>query len=112
MNFRALFYLFLAIAGGGYTWYHAMMGVIAHHGKFDVTEFISSTWTADLYARSLTLDFWTAAVAGTFFILAEGYRLKMKKVGVYLILTVFIAFAFGFPFFLFMRELKLSGKDV
>ena len=42
-------------------------------------EFIRSTWTNNNYAKSLSLDFWTGAIAGTFFIILEGYRLKMKR---------------------------------
>jgi hypothetical protein len=35
-------------------------------------------------------------------------RLGMKRIWIYLLLTVGIAFAFGFPFFLFMRELHIK----
>jgi hypothetical protein len=50
-------YLLLAVAGGGYTFYYAMLGVMEHQGNFNTLEFITSTWTASAYARSLTLDF-------------------------------------------------------
>jgi hypothetical protein len=86
-----------------------MLGTIANEGNFVVMDFITSTWTANYYAKSLTLDFWTGAVAGTFFILVEGLRLKMKRVWLYLILTVFVAYAFSFPLFLFMREHYLKS---
>ena len=103
-------YLLLSILGGGLTFYFAVLGIIEHKGKFDSVEFITSTWTDNYYAKSLTLDFWTGTIAGTFFILTEGFRLKMKRIGLYLFLTVCVAFAFGFPLFLFIRELHLKKQ--
>jgi hypothetical protein len=105
------FYLLLTILGGGLTFYFAILGIIEHKGNFDSIEFITSTWTDNYYAKSLSLDFWTGTIAGTFFILVEGLRLKMKCIWLYLFLTVCIAYAFGFPLFLFMRELQLRGQQ-
>lgn len=105
------FYLLLTLIGGGFSFYYAMLGVIEHKGKFDSIDFITSTWTNNYYAKSLTLDFWTGAIAGTFFIVLEGFRLKMKRIWLYIILTIFVAFAFGFPFFLYLRELHLKRKS-
>jgi hypothetical protein len=105
------FYLLLTIFGGGITFYFTMLGIIEHKGNFDSVEFIMSTWLDNYYAKSLTFDFWTGTIAGTFFIILEGYRLKMKRIWLYLILTVFVAYAFGFPLFLFIRELKLRKQE-
>lgn len=104
------FYLLLAILGGGFTFYFAVLGILEHEGEFDSIAFITSTWTDNYYAKSLTLDFWTGTIAGTFFILLEGLRLKIKKIWLYLFLTVFVAYAFGFPLFLFIRELQLKRQ--
>jgi uncharacterized membrane protein len=112
LNNKHYFYLLLAILGGGFTFYYAVLGTIEHHGNFDTIEFISSTWIDNYYAKSLTLDFWTGAIAGTFFIIMEGLRLKMKRIWLYLLLTVFVAFAFGFPLFLYLRELELRKQNV
>jgi hypothetical protein len=108
LNNKHYFYLLLAIIGGGMTFYYTLLGIQAHNGHFDSMEFIKSTWIDNYYAKSLTLDFWTGAVAGTFFMIVEGVRLKMKRIWLYPILTVFVAFAFGFPLFLFMRALKMK----
>jgi hypothetical protein len=105
------FYLLLTLIGGGFTFYYAMLGVIENNGKFDSIEFITSTWINNNYAKSLTLDFWTGAIAGTFFIVLEGFRLKMKRIWLYIILTIFVAFAFGFPLFLYLRELHLKRNS-
>jgi hypothetical protein len=105
------FYLLLTLIGGGFTFYYAMLGVIENNGKFDSIEFITSTWTNNYYAKSLTLDFWTGAIAGTFFIVLEGFRLKMKRIWLFIVLTIFVAFAFGFPLFLYIRELHLKRNS-
>jgi hypothetical protein len=104
------FYLLLTILGGGLTFYFAVMGIIEHKGEFNSIDFITSTWTSNYYARSLTFDFWTGTIAGTFFILLEGFRLKIKRIWLYLFLTVCVAYAFGFPLFLFIRELELRRQ--
>jgi hypothetical protein len=110
INNKHYFYLALTLLGGGLTFYFVMLGIIEHKGEFDSMEFISSTWIDSYYAKSLTFDFWTGTIAGTFFILVEGIRLKMKRIWMYFLLTVFVAYAFGFPFFLFMRELHLKKQ--
>lgn len=104
------FYFLLMVFGGGLTFYYAILGIIDHKGHFDSIEFIMSTWTDNLYAKSITFDFWTGIIAGTFFILVEGIRLSMKKIWLYLFLTICVAFAFGLPLFLFMRELHLKKQ--
>jgi Terpene cyclase DEP1 len=111
LDHKHYFYLLLAILGGGLTFYFAVLGIIEHNGDFDSIAFITSTWTDNYYAKSLTLDFWTGTIAGTFFILVEGLRLKMKRIWLYLFLTVCVAFAFGFPLFLFIRELHLRKQQ-
>jgi hypothetical protein len=111
LNNKHYFYLLLTILGGGITFYFMVLGVVEQKGEFDSIEFITSTWTDNYYAKSLTFDFWTGAIAGTFFMSVEGIRLKMKKIWLYPILTVFVAFAFGFPLFLFLRELQLRKQQ-
>ncbi len=111
LNHKHYFYLLLAIIGGGFTFYFVLLGIREHQGNFNSIEFISSIWTDNYYAKSLSFDFWTGTIAGTFFIVIEGFRLKMKRLWVYFIVTIFIAYAFGFPLFLFMRELHLKKKN-
>ena len=110
LNNKHYLYLLLTIFGGGLTFYFAILGIIEHKGNFDSLEFIMSTWTNNYYAKSLSFDFWTGTIAGTFFILSEGIRLKMKRIWLYLFLTICVAYACGFPLFLFMRELHLRKQ--
>lgn len=101
-------YLVLSVVGGSITAYYVFIGMQVNHGQFDVMNFIQSTWTSNPYAKSLTFDFWTGAIAGTFFMLVEGIRIKMKYLYLYLLATVLIGFAFAFPLFLFVRHRQLA----
>ncbi|MEY3919171.1 MAG: hypothetical protein RLZZ132_1509, partial [Bacteroidota bacterium] len=102
------FYLFLSLVGGSITFYYVYEGMMLNNGKFDVYDFVKSTWTSNPYAKSLSCDFWTGAITGTFFILVEGLRIKIKNLYLYLLATVLIGFAFAFPLFLFFRHQKLA----
>lgn len=104
-------YLFLAVIGGGLTLYYVLLGIV-HNGGFNSVAFIKSTWTDNHYAKSLTFDFWTVTNVGLLFIIFEGLRLKMKRIWLYVILTVFVAYAFSFPLFLFFRELHLRKQKL
>lgn len=107
----AYFYLVLALVGGGVTFYYVLLGTMAHNGKFDLLNFIQSTWIDNYYAKSLTIDFWTGAIAGTLFVILEGIRLKIKRFWFYPIVIILIGFAFGFPLFLYIRHKKITGQN-
>jgi hypothetical protein len=109
--YTSYFYLFLAVVGGSITFYYVMLGTMAEHGNFNVIEFIQSTWVDSYYAKSLTVDFWTGAIAGTFFVLVEGNRLKMKLFWLFPIVIILIGFAFGFPLFLYFRHKKIIAEN-
>ena len=94
--------------GGGFTFYFVFEGMMENKGAFDVISFVQSTWTTNPYAKSISCDFWTGAIAGTLFILSEGMRIKIKNLILYLLATVLIGFAFAFPLFLFFRHQKLA----
>lgn len=102
------FYLLLSLVGGSFTFYFVYEGMMLNKGKFNVIDFVQSTWTSNPYAKSLSCDFWTGAIAGTFFILVEGLRIKIKYLYLYLLATVLIGFAFAFPLFLFARHRQLA----
>lgn len=101
-------YLVLSIVGGSITASYVFIGMQTNQGQFDVMNFIQSTWTSNPYAKSLTFDFWTGAIAGTLFMLVEGIRIKMKYLYLYLAATLLIGFAFAFPLFLFVRHRQLA----
>lgn len=105
-------YLLLALVGGGFTWYFAIQGVVANNGNFSIIALIQSTWINNFYAKSITLDFWTAATVGSIFMVVEGLRIKLKWLWVYIVCTFMVAFAFAFPMFLFFRAIHLKNKSV
>jgi hypothetical protein len=103
-------YLLLSLFGGGFTYYYVMKGVADNAWTFNIPQFVYSTWTNDAFARSITLDFWTGATAGTLFMLIEGVCLQMKRFWIYIVCTFLIGFAFAFPLFLFMRHQLLMKR--
>jgi hypothetical protein len=105
-------YLALAVFGGFYTYYLVMLGVVENNFTFSVVDFIQSTWSGNYYAKSITLDLLTTAVAGSVFIVAEGIRLGMKRIWVFILLTLLVAFAFGFPLFLFFRQRQVHKNSI
>jgi hypothetical protein len=82
--------------------------MMLNNGNFNVVDFVQSTWTSNPYAKSISCDFLTGAIAGTLFILLEGMRIKIKNLYLFLLATVLIGFAFAFPLFLFFRHRKLA----
>lgn len=104
-------YLLLSIIGGGFTYYFLFQGIIKNQG-FNSLDLIKSTWIDNFYAKSITIDFWTGAIAGSIFMFFEGIRLKMKNLWIYILATVLIAFAFAFPLFLYFRMNYLEKKNV
>lgn len=109
MNGLRWLYLFLAIAGAVLTWYYNIQFITAADGVFDLHSFVAGGM-ANYAAASLSMDIFIAAVAGFIWIIVECRRLGMKNSWVYIILGGTIAFAFAFPFFLFMREGKVTEK--
>lgn len=77
---------------------------------FDFMEFFASGF-ANPGAAFLTVD---ALVCGTvflFWMVPEACKLGMRHWWVYILLTLLVAFAVAFPFFLLMRERKLQQLD-
>ena len=54
------------------------------------------------------VDVTIAALCAILLIVTEGRRLKMRLWGLYIAAIFLVSFGFGFPLFLFMRELKLT----
>ena len=59
---------------------------------------------------SLTVDLLIVAVAGSILVIVEARRLGMRFGWLYLVVSGIIAFAFGFPLFLAMRERRLAAS--
>ena len=109
----AWLYLALAIAGGIFPWL-ANLAFIRENGQtFDLGLFVRLA-NANPAAQSLSRDLAIGATAVTVWMVSESRRLKMRGLGWVLLSCVTIAFAFGAPLFLHLRERRLAeieGQD-
>jgi hypothetical protein len=76
-------------------------------GGFDLGEYVKAGY-ANSASTSFTIDITIAAIAGVIFMIVEGRRLRMRSTIPLIISTFVLAFAFSFPMFLALRELKLA----
>ena len=106
LNPLAWLYLALAIAGGILPW-SANLAFLREHGpSFDFGLFLGLA-NANPAAQSLSRDLAVGATAVTVWMISEGRRLRMRGLGWVLLSCVTIAFAFGAPLFLYLRERRL-----
>jgi hypothetical protein len=100
-------YLMLAIAGAILPWMANIEFMKAHGPSMDLGLFVAMA-NANPAAQSLSRDLAIGATAVTIWMVLEGRRLQMKGVGWVLLSCVTIAFAFGAPLFLYLRERRLN----
>jgi len=99
-------YLGLAISGAIWTWL-ANLAFIREHGQaFDVGLFLQLANANDA-ARSLGRDLTVLAIAVGMWMVVEARRLAMRHVIWPFLGCGLVAFAFGAPLFLFLRERRL-----
>jgi hypothetical protein len=103
----AWIYLALAVAGGVLPWL-ANLDFIRDSGQpFDLGLFVRLA-NANPAAQSLSRDLAVGASAVTLWMVVESRRLGMRGLGWVLLSCVTIAFAFGAPLFLYLRERRLQ----
>jgi uncharacterized membrane protein len=100
----AVVYLVLAAAGLVLTWTANVRAITS--GR-DVLADLSAGGPT---VSSLSWDLAIAAVASVVLIVAEGRRLRMRRVWVYVLLVPLVAFAFALPLFLAAREMHLGAQ--
>ncbi|MFN9644846.1 MAG: DUF2834 domain-containing protein [Cyanobacteriota bacterium] len=102
----AWIYLALAVAGGVLPWL-ANLDFIRESGQpFDLGLFVRLA-NANPAAQSLSRDLAVGATAVTLWMVVESRRLGMRGLAWVLLSCVTIAFAFGAPLFLYLRERRL-----
>ncbi|WP_317230542.1 DUF2834 domain-containing protein [Clavibacter sp. MX14-G9D] len=99
----AVAYMVLALAGLVLTW-TANIEVITT-GR----DFLADLSAGGPAVSSLSWDLLIAAVASVTFIIAEGRRLRMRRVWVYVVLVPLVAFAVALPLFLAAREMRITA---
>ncbi|MEA5441345.1 DUF2834 domain-containing protein [Cyanobium gracile] len=113
LNWVSWLYLALAVAGAILPWLANLDFIRSAGATFDLGLFIRQA-NANPAARSLSSDLAIGATAVTIWMVRESRRLGMRGLGWVLLSCVTIAFAFGAPLFLHLRErrlLELSRLD-
>ncbi len=105
----------LAIVGLVWTQYHLIAFLEWNAGEASLATLLKFDWVAFFSsgfvnpgAAFLTVD---AIIGGTAFLcwmIPEARKLGIRHWWIYILLTLGVAFAVGFPFFLLMRERKLQ----
>ncbi|MEB3256072.1 MAG: DUF2834 domain-containing protein [Synechococcaceae cyanobacterium] len=103
-------YLALALAGGVLPWLANLAFLREHGPSFDVGLFVSLA-NANPAAQSLSRDLAVGATAVTIWMVSEARRLRMRGLALVLLSCVTIAFAFGAPLFLHLRERRLRELE-
>jgi len=100
-------YVLLAIAGAVLPWM-ANLDFLKEHGPtFDLALFVQLA-NANAAAQSLSRDLAIAATAISIWMVVEARRIGLKGITWVLLGCVTVAFAFGCPLFLYLRERRLA----
>lgn len=110
MKRREGLYFVLAILGLVVTWWFNVLFMIRGGSWVDLPAVMSLAF-ANPIASSFSADLLVAFAAFIVWSVAEARRIGMRNGWLYPLLGLFIAFAFAFPLFLFMRERRLRAED-
>jgi membrane associated rhomboid family serine protease len=100
----AVIYLALAVVGLVGTWTFNVIAIVEQR------DFLGEWFGSGPSVNSLGVDLAVVAVAAIVFMVAEGRRLRMRGLALYVLLVPFVALAFAFPLFLSARERRLAGE--
>ncbi|MEB3302439.1 MAG: DUF2834 domain-containing protein [Cyanobacteriota bacterium] len=103
----AWIYLALAVAGAVLPWLANLAFIRSTGQPFDLALFVQQA-NANPAAQSLSRDLAVAATAVTLWMVVESRRLQMRGLVWVLLSCVTVAFAFGAPLFLYLRERRLQ----
>ncbi|MFM2433879.1 MAG: hypothetical protein RI974_619, partial [Actinomycetota bacterium] len=101
----ATYFFSLAIIGLLSAWYFNFLAVLGRE------DYLADGFTSNV-DWVYSLDLLIGGIAGMTLIVIEGRRLGMKHLWAYIALGFVTAFAFVFPLFLGMRELRLRRIDL
>ncbi len=103
----AWMYLALSLAGAILPWLANWDFIQAYGSGFDLGRFIALA-NANPASQFVSRDLAVSATAVTIWMVLESRRLKMRGLGWVLLSCITIAFAFGAPLFLHLRERRLA----
>jgi len=103
---RVTFYGLAGLAGAALT---ARFNVqwSEDQGGFNIADYVRAGF-ANSASTSFSIDLIVAATVGVLFMAVEGARLRIRMTTPLILTAFLIAFAFAFPAFLAVRELKLG----
>lgn len=104
---RIIIYGVLAVLGLVLPWYFNIQFMMASGGSFDLMSFIEGSM-ANFAASSITMDIFIAGITYIVWLFPEAKTHGIRHAWIYLILMMFVAFAFAFPLFLLVREIKMQ----
>ncbi len=102
---NAVFYLVFSVIGLVTAW--TFNGLAVMRGE----NYIADGFTSNV-DWVYSLDLLIGGTAGMAFIIVEGRKLKMRFLWAYIAASFITAFAFVFPLFLAMRELRLAKIEL
>ncbi|MBV1925497.1 MAG: DUF2834 domain-containing protein [Dokdonia sp.] len=111
MNTKQRIYLTLAIIGLVSTWYHNISFMIIPENGVSAVAFIKACMSNHA-SLSVSWDIVIAAITGFIWMHYEAKRLDISRVWFFYFTGTFVAFAFAFPLFLFIREQKLKILNI
>ena len=97
----------LMLIGLGSTWYFNVQFALS--GNISVQAFLQALNTPA--AATLTADAVVGATVFLVWMIPEARRLNMANRWLYPLVTLCVAFAFGFPLFMYVREFYLERND-
>lgn len=105
-------WIYLALAGAGAVlpWLANWSFIQEYGSSFDLGLFVSLA-NANAAARSLSRDLIIGASAITLWMVLETRRLRLRGLPWVLLSCVTVAFAFGAPLFLYLRERRLAELE-
>ncbi len=117
-HIRQTLFALLALIGFVWTQYHLWAFLQWNAGEASLATLLRFNWVAFFSsgfvnpgAAFLTVDAIIGSMAFLCWMFPEAKALGMRHAWVYLLLTVTVAFAVGFPVFLLMRERKLQQRS-
>jgi len=107
-----LSWLYLALAGAGAVlpWMANLAFMRESGNHFDLGLFVAMA-NANAASQSLSRDLAIGATATTIWMVSEARRLRMRGLPWVLLSCVTVAFAFGAPLFLYLRERRLQEME-
>jgi hypothetical protein len=77
-------------------------------GGVDIPGFVVNIFTVSKASAAAATDLFLSGGVFLIFVVAEGLRLKMRRLWIYFIVTPFVGVSFALPLFLYLRERQLE----